>query len=73
MTKNLYHEPSPITREDAEVEFASGVSKRISDALVRVAFYDSDWRWVQDKCLYFIDSRFPDVRRLSITCLGHLA
>lgn len=73
MSDSIYHKVSPISRKDAKAAFSSGNSDRISDTLVSLAFYDSDWRWVQDKCLHFIDSSFPDVRRLSITCLGHLA
>ena len=73
MTENLYQEASPISREDAEIAFSSGVSERICDALVRVTFNDSDWRWIQEKCLLFINSSYPDVRGLAVTCLGHLA
>ncbi len=73
MSDNVYHKVVPISRKDAEVAFSSGNSDRIGDALISIAFYDPDWRWVQDKCLYFIDSSLPDVRRLSKICLGHLA
>lgn len=73
MTENLYQEALPIGREDAEAAFSSGVSERICDALVRVTLSESDWRWVQEKCLHFINSSYPDVRGLAITCLGHLA
>lgn len=73
MTETLYQEPLPITREDAEAAFASGVSDRICDALVRVTFNDSDWRWIQEKCLYFINSTDMEVRGLAVACLGHLA
>lgn len=63
----------PMTREDAEMAFSSGVSERICDALVRVTFNESDWQWVQEKCLYFISSSYPEVRGIAVTCLGHLA
>jgi hypothetical protein len=73
MTGNLYQEALPISREDAETAFSSGASERICDALTRVTFNESDWRWVQEKCLHFINSSYPDVRGLAVTCLGHLA
>ena len=73
MTENFYQEALPINREDAEMAFSSGVSEEICDALLRITFNDSDWHWVQEKCLYFINSHSSDVRGLAITCLGHLA
>ncbi|HLM00599.1 MAG TPA: hypothetical protein VK400_06055 [Pyrinomonadaceae bacterium] len=73
ITKPTYHRVLPIDRAEVEAAFASGDSRRICDALVSAAFYDSDWLWVQDKCLHFVDSSFPDARRLSIVCFGHLA
>lgn len=71
--RNLYREPLPISRKDAETEFSSDVSERICEALVSVTLNETDWRWVQEKCLHFITSSYPDVRGLAVTCLGHLA
>src|SRR5438067_13879828 len=73
MNKNVYEEPLPITREDAESEFLSGDPGRISNALVRISIHDSDWRWVQGKCLFFVNSEDPEVRGVAVTCIGHLA
>jgi len=73
VNEKTYYKVSPISRSDADAAFSSGDSGRTSNALVSLAFHDADWRWVQDKCLRYIDSPFPDVRRLSIVCLGHLA
>lgn len=72
-TGKIYREPLPISREDAETEFSSDISERICDALVSVTFNETDWRWVQEKCLHFIASSYPEVRGLAVTCLGHLA
>lgn len=72
-TRKIYREPLPISREDAETEFSSDVSERICDALVSVTFNETDWRWVQEKCLHFITSSYTEVRGLAVTCLGHLA
>lgn len=73
ITKPAYHRVLPTGRAEAEAAFASGDSRQICDALVSAAFYDADWRWVQDNCLHFVNSSLPDVRRLSIICFGHLA
>src|ERR1051326_2548243 len=45
----------------------------ICDALVGIAYYDPDWRWVQSYCLLFLNHRDADIRGLAATCLGHLA
>lgn len=73
MTSKKYQEAPPIAREDAERAFSCDLPEKICDALVRVALNDPDWRWVQEKCLYFINSPSPDVRRLAVICFGHLA
>lgn len=63
----------PIGRKDAETAFRSGKVEAICDALVRLAYHDSDWRFVQGRCLEFLKHENPDVRGLAATCLGHLA
>ena len=73
MNKNLYKEPVPISRAEAQLAFSSGKPQKICDALVRVTFNEPDWRWVQDECLRFIDNPNPDVRGLAVTCIGHIA
>jgi hypothetical protein len=71
----LYQSVQPISRSEAERIFAGNDEHEICNALVGVAFYDSDWKWVQDQCLRFLDT--PDIaigiRSLAATCLGHLA
>lgn len=73
MNLSIYRQPNPISRRDAEEAFRSNDIGRISDALVAVALHDSDWRWVQSKCLEFAGSPIPEIRGLVATCLGHLA
>ena len=68
-----FHNPRPIERAKAEFAFASGKSEAICDALVRAAFHDPDWRWVQTQCLTFMKSPNAVVRGLAATCIGHLA
>ena len=69
----VYEEPLPIARDEAETIFRSQDRRAISDALVRVTFHDSDWRWVQDWCLRFAEHSDPELRGVAATCLGHLA
>ncbi len=70
-----YEAPQPINRSEAERIFAGNDEAAICNALVGVAFYDPDWKWVQTLCLKFLET--PDtskgVRSLAATCLGHVA
>ena len=73
MQELSYHETRMITREAAEAAFVSDDSREIAFALVSVAFYDPDWRWVQEHCLVFVRSETAALRQIAITCLCHLA
>src|SRR5215208_4710727 len=70
---NQYCEVNPISREEAMAAFASEERERICDALVRLAYHEPDWQWVQEQCLFW--ARYPDVniQGAAVTCLGHLA
>lgn len=67
-----YEDVLPITRQEAEDAFVSGNPNEVCNALVRVAYHDPDWRWVQAQCLRFGKHPDPDVRGLAATCIGHL-
>lgn len=68
-----YKKPRRIERKKAEAAFQSEDVASICDALVGVAYYDSDWRWVQGHCLRFLRHPNIEIRGLAATCLGHLA
>lgn len=68
-----YQEPSRISRNEAIKIFTAGSNTEICDALLAIAFYDEDWRWSQEQCLYFLNHSDPDVSGLAATCLGHIA
>jgi len=43
-------------------------------ALLGMAFCEPDWRWTQDIFLDFLENRDSlDVKRMALTCLGHIA
>jgi len=73
MSGLIYREPQPVSRVEADRIFAAGDSKAIASTLVDIAFHERDWRWVQDKCLYFARHPEPNVRQVAVTCLGHIA
>jgi hypothetical protein len=68
-----YEEISPVEKEQATLAFRRNIPDEVVHALLGVALHDADWKWVQDRCLDFLDSPLPDVRNTAITCLGHLA
>lgn len=70
---NIYHDVQPITKDAAQKMFLSNKVENICNALVSIAFYDPDWKWVQDKCLHFFLSNDPNISGLAATCLGHIA
>lgn len=68
-----YHEVQPMSRADEQAAFATEDTNRVIDALLSAAYYDPDWRWVQEQCLRFARHRDAALRRAAIICLGHLA
>jgi hypothetical protein len=73
MNRLKYSEIEPITRQEAEVAFASGSETEICHALIRVVYHDPDWRWLQEKCIQFSKHDDSDVAGLAVTCFGHIA
>ena len=70
---NKYQGIAPITRREAEALIQFGSPEEISLALIRLAYHDPDWRWVQDLCISLSSHADKWVRRSSVTCFGHIA
>lgn len=73
MSKFIYQEPEQISKIEALQIFATHCTNDICNALVALAFYNPDWKWVQDQCLIFINHKDIDIQKLAAICLGHLA
>jgi hypothetical protein len=70
----LEYEPIlPITREEAQRHLEGSDPTEIVYALLRSAFHDDDWRWVQAQCFRLVTHEQPNVRRIAALCFGHLA
>ena len=68
-----YHEPLPMSRSELEASIESGNQTAITEALLSAAFFDADWRLVQEICLRFLDHTDPIVRWYAACCIGHIA
>lgn len=68
-----YQDYQRMSKQAAEKAFASNEVKCICEAMVSIAFYEPDWKWVQNKCLGFLNNEKPEIRGLAATCLGHIA
>jgi hypothetical protein len=63
----------PMDRQAAAAALASDDTTHICHALIAVALYEADWRWVQEQCLTLLASTEAEISGLAATCLGHLA
>ena len=68
-----YEEPQRLPKAEAERIFESGDLHDSREALVSMALNETDWRWVQEKCLGFTSHADASVRSVAATCLGHVA
>ncbi|HEY7183141.1 MAG TPA: hypothetical protein VIC84_17045 [Blastocatellia bacterium] len=68
-----YDEIDSISRSEAMVALGSGNPRDICKALVRLAFHDPDWEWVQSLCIELAEHSTVEVQLTAILCLGHLA
>ncbi len=63
----------PMNKALIEKMLSSGNVEEICNALVSIAFYESDWKWAQEKFLDLLDDDNPKISGISATCLGHIA
>ena len=70
---NKYEEIVPISRSEAEGVIRRDQTGDIPLTLIRLAYYEPDWRWVQDLCISLSNHKDKWVRRACATCFGHLA
>jgi hypothetical protein len=68
-----YQEIRSRDRQEIELLLRSPEKVERLDALLSATYYDSDWRWVQNRCLDFLSHSDHEERALAATCLGHVA
>jgi hypothetical protein len=68
-----YVEVPKYDKDTAVREIESDAPDRIVLALLALAFYDTDWRWVQNHCVRLSNNPNDNVRGTAILCLGYIA
>ena len=68
-----YSVPPRLSRKQATDDLASADARKRVHALLSLALYNSDWRWVQDQCLRLLADSEEDIVATAILGLGHLA
>ncbi len=68
-----FENPLRLTREQAAADLGSNDSQKRIDALLSLALYDPDWRWVQDQVVRLFADPDRDVVATAILGLAHLA
>ncbi|WP_417451760.1 hypothetical protein [Kordiimonas sp.] len=68
-----YEAFKPLDKTAAGEMLLSGDEEKIVYGLLGAVEGDTDWRWVQDQCLRFVNDPRENVARVAIQCLGHLA
>lgn len=70
----MKHEPlTAISREVALSELSSGDGFRMSEALTRVALFEPDRRWAEDRVVEAMEQDDPWLLGVATTCAGHIA
>jgi hypothetical protein len=72
MSERTYYQVQPISRTEAKNAFKSGDVERITHALLGLAHYEDDLKWVQDLCVQYLANENPSLRATAATCLAHL-
>jgi hypothetical protein len=71
--ERTYRSLPPIEREEARRALAGKDRLARIEAMLRLAFHDPDWRWVQETCLSATGDPDWQVRNGAIMSLEHMA
>jgi hypothetical protein len=69
----IYEEVHPQTRAELVEGLASNNPEQIRSALYSASWYEEDWRWTQEHCLFFLRHQDPLVRWAAAPSLGYIA
>jgi len=70
----MRYEPiEAMSRQAALVLLALDDGPTRARALLALAYFDEDWRWVQELCLELLTDPDAGMRATAALCIGHLA
>jgi hypothetical protein len=73
MNNLRYERVLPVTKKELVSQLESQDPEIVASALYAATRYEEDWRWVQDKCIEYLESPEVSIRWAAATCLGDLA
>lgn len=68
-----FQQSLPISKDEAERALSSSSAEVVSDAIIRVAFWEKDWPWAEARCLSLLKDHRSQVRGAALIAIGHLA
>jgi hypothetical protein len=68
-----YEAVRQITRKEYEQMIQTNDPAMISNALLSISYWESDWRWTEDQLLLFAEHRHSRVRYTAALGFGHIA
>ncbi len=68
-----FEEPLPISKDEAELRLASQDADPVSETLIRIALWEKDWVWAEQKFLKYLRDPHKEVRAAALISIGHLA
>ncbi|HTS09705.1 MAG TPA: hypothetical protein VMP68_29335 [Candidatus Eisenbacteria bacterium] len=71
--KPKFENPTPLPRPQLEIALASSEASAVAEALIRMALWENDWRWAEQKSLSALRDARKEVRTAALLAIGHLA
>jgi len=68
-----YVEIQEMSRDEAAAVLTNGTTDEKIIALLSLALYDNDSKWVETICADYLNDNNPSLRGIAVQCFGHLA
>ena len=69
----FYVEPTNISKDEFTQTIESGSIESKCDAIVRAAYFISDYDWLVSQFTKLVNDTNHQIRGVTITCIGHIA
>lgn len=73
MADFFYKNVTPIDRFEAIKAIKSGISEKVYDGMLSIAFFEQDVEWAQNIFIELFNGTDSKISALAAVCLGHLA